>query len=285
MLVSPSGLSPSGPLRIALLAPKALLVGIFLFAVGSVVSASLRDPDGHLTIGLYANLIATDTIQILIWRTVKVAGLTTLICALLAYPLASFIASSHHRNLLLILVISPWLTSIIVRTFGWIVILGNRGVLNTSLRSLGLIETPLRILFTPAGTILGLVHVLLPFMIISILAVLVQLDRHLPEAGMSLGAGPIQTFLRITFPLSLPGVLSGCSLTYLLASGAIVTPILLGGLRDTMLGTQIFQEIFALYNFNRAAAMAMVLLVTSLVVVIPVQWVEARLRRPPGVSS
>jgi putative spermidine/putrescine transport system permease protein len=234
-----------------------------------------------LTIGLYVNLIATDTIQILIWRTVKVAGMTTLICAVLAYPLASFIASSRRRNLLLILVISPWLTSVIVRTFGWIVILGNRGVLNTSLRSLGLIDAPLRILFTPAGTILGLVHVLLPFMIISILAVLVQLDRRLPEAGMSLGAGPIQTFLRITFPLSLPGVLSGCSLTYLLASGAIVTPILLGGLRDTMLGTQIFQEIFALYNFNRAAAMAMVLLVTSLVV----QWVEARLRRPPGSSA
>ena len=285
MIVSASGLSVSTPLRFALLAPKALLVGIFLFAVGSVVVASFRDPNGHLSFGLYADLIASDTIQILIWRTVKVAGLTTLICALLAYPLASFIASSRRRNLLLVLVISPWLTSVIVRTFGWIVILGNRGVLNSSLRGLGLIDAPLRILFTPAGTILGLVHVLLPFMVISILAVLVQLDRRLPEAGMSLGAGPIQTFLRITFPLSLPGVLSGCSLTYLLASGAIVTPILLGGLRDTMLGTQIFQEIFALYNFNRAAAMAMVLLVTSLVVVVPVQWIEARLRRPPGVAS
>jgi putative spermidine/putrescine transport system permease protein len=285
MIVSPSGLSPSRTARLLLIAPKALLVSIFLFAVGSVVLASFRDAEGRVSLALYESLIANDTIQILIWRTVKVAGLTTLICALLAYPLASFIAASRRRNLLLILVISPWLTSIIVRTFGWIVILGNRGVLNTSLKGLGLIDAPLRILFTPAGTILGLVHVLLPFMIISILAVLVQLDRRLPEAGMSLGAGPFQTFMRITLPLSLPGVLSGCSLTYLLASGAIVTPILLGGLRDTMLGTQIFQEIFALYNFNRAAAMAMVLLVTSLVVVIPVQWVEARLRRPPGVRT
>ena len=99
---------------------------------------------------------------------------------------------------------------------------------------------------------------------------------------MSLGAGPFETFLRVTFPLSLPGVLSGCSIVYLLASGAIVTPILLGGLRDTMLGTQIFQEIFALYNFHRAAAIAMVLLVTSLLVVIPVQWLDARLRRLSG---
>jgi len=123
------------------------------------------------------------------------------------------------------------------------------------------------------------VHVLLPFMIISILAILVQLDRRLPEAGMSLGAGPFETFCRVTLPLSMPGVLSGCSLVYLLASGAIVTPILLGGVRDAMLGTQIFQEIFALYNFHRAAALAMVLLVTSLVVILPVQWLEARLRR------
>jgi putative spermidine/putrescine transport system permease protein len=123
------------------------------------------------------------------------------------------------------------------------------------------------------------VHVLLPFMIISILATLSQLDRRLTEAGMSLGAGPLETFGRVTLPLSLPGVLSGCSLVYLIASGAIITPLLLGGLRDRMLGTQIFQEIFALYNFRRAAAMAVILLVSSLVVIIPMQVAEARVRR------
>jgi len=213
---------------------------------------------------------------------VKVAGLTTLICALIGYPIAAFIANARRRNLLLVLVISPWLTSVIVRTFGWIVILGNRGLLNNLLRSLGITDGPVRILFTPTGTILGLVHVLAPFMIISILATLVRLDRRLAEAGMSLGAGPFETFLRVTFPLSLPGVLSGCSIVYLLASGAIVTPILLGGLRDAMLGTQIFQEIFALYNFHRASALAMVLLVTSLVVVIPIQWLDGRLRKLSG---
>lgn len=282
MAIAPSGLSSSRTERAMLLLPKAILVGTFLFAIGSVVLGSLRDNEGRLTFATYHELIVTNTVQVLIWRTVKVAAITTVVCALLSYPLASFIAKSRRRNLLLVLVISPWLTSVIVRTFGWIVILGNRGVLNIALRDLGLVDGPVRILFTPTGTILGLVHVMMPFMVISILAVLVQLDRRLPEAGMSLGASPFETFLRVTLPLSLPGVLSGCSLVYLLSSGAIVTPILLGGLRDTMLGTQIFQEIFALYNFHRAAALAMVLLVTSLVVVVPIQWVEARLRRGPG---
>jgi len=281
-MIAPSGLSASPLARLLLVTPKALLVAIFLFAIGTVVVGSVRDNDGNFSLALYDELVRSNTIQILTWRTVKVAGLTTLICALIGYPIAAFIANARRRNLLLVLVISPWLTSVIVRTFGWIVILGNRGLLNNLLRSLGITDGPVRILFTPTGTILGLVHVLAPFMIISILATLVRLDRRLAEAGMSLGAGPFETFLRVTFPLSLPGVLSGCSIVYLLASGAIVTPILLGGLRDAMLGTQIFQEIFALYNFHRASALAMVLLVTSLVVVIPIQWLDGRLRKLSG---
>jgi len=279
MAISPSGLSITGAARALLILPKALIIAIFLFAVGTVVVASVQGADGGFSFGLYVQLIATAEVQTLTWQTVKIAGLTTLICALLGYPLARFLAESRHRSLLLVLVMSPWLTSIIVRSFGWIVILGNRGLLNVTLRSFGLTRTPLRILFTQGGTILGLVHVMLPFMVISILAVLLQMDRRLPEAGMSLGAGPMETFCRVTLPLSLPGVLSGCSLVYLLSAGSIVTPILLGGLHDAMLGTQIYQEIFALFNFQRAAALAMVLLFTSLCVIVPIQWAEAVLRR------
>jgi putative spermidine/putrescine transport system permease protein len=279
MAISASGLRASLPLRLLLLAPNVILVGGFLLAVLGAIVASFRGADGHYSLALYVDLMSTQMVQRLTWQTVRVSAIVTAWCLVLGYPLASFIAHTRHRNTVLVLVISPWLTSIIIRTFGWIVILGNRGLVNDGLRNLGLIRLPIRILFTPLGTIIGHIHVLLPFMVISILAVLVQLDRRLTEAGMSLGAGPIETFLRVTLPLSLPGVLSGCSLVYLLASGSIVTPILLGGLRDTMLGTQIFQEIFALYDFNRAAALAVVLLLSSLVVIIPVQLIEARLRR------
>ncbi len=279
MAIAPSGVRASAPMRLLLMAPNGILVGIFLISVITALVASFRGADGHFSLALYAELLSADTTRQLTWQTVKISVIVTLWCVALGYPLARFLALSKHRNMMLVLVISPWLTSIIIRTFGWIVILGNRGVLNQTLRNLGVIRAPIRILFTQTGTIIGLVHVLLPFMVISILAVLVQLDRRLTEAGMSLGAGPIETFLRVTFPLSLPGVLSGCSLVYLLASGSIVTPMLLGGLRDSMIGTQIFQDIFALYDFHRAAALALVLLVSSLVVIVPLQLIEARLRR------
>jgi putative spermidine/putrescine transport system permease protein len=116
-------------------------------------------------------------------------------------------------------------------------------------------------------------------MVISILAVLTQLDRRLGEAGMSLGAGPVETFLRVTLPLSAPGALSGCVLVYLVSAGAIVTPMLLGGARDRMLGTQIFQDIFGLYDLPRAAGLALILVATSLAAVAPLQAAEAWARR------
>jgi putative spermidine/putrescine transport system permease protein len=273
-----SGLPIPASARALLLLPKALLVLAFLASVGGIVVATFAGKDGW-SLALYAQVLESPVTQDVILRTILTAAATTVLSVLLGYPLALFLAGTRHRNLLLILVISPLLTSIIVRTFGWIVILGNRGVLNKWAMSLGLVDTPVRILFTPLGTVIGLVHVLLPFMIISILATLSQLDKRLTEAGMSLGAGPLETFGRVTLPLSLPGVLSGCSLVYLIASGAIITPLLLGGMRDRMLGTQIYQEIFALYNFRRAAAMAVILLASSLVVIIPMQLAEARVRR------
>ncbi len=281
-MIAASGVTTSAPGRTLLLAPTALIIAIFLFAVGTVVVGSLRDASGGFSAAIYLELLRSPTIWNLTLQTVWVASLTTVICAVMGYPIALFIARSRRRNLMLVLVISPWLTSIVVRTFAWIVMLGNRGVVNNTLTGLGLTDRPVQFLYTPTGTIIGLVHVLLPFMVISVLAVLARVDRRLAEAGMSLGAGPFETFLRVTLPLSLPGVLSGCSLVYLIASGAIVTPLLLGGLGDAMLGTQIFQEIVHLFNFPRAAAMAMVLLVTSLVVVLPIQLLDARARKRLG---
>jgi putative spermidine/putrescine transport system permease protein len=265
--------------RLVLATPKALFLATFLASIGGIVVSSFIAGDGSFSLAVYAQVLGSTVMQDVILRTVVVAAKTTFFALLLGYPVALFIARAQHRNLMLILVISPWLISIIVRTFGWIVILGNRGVLNKSLMGLGLTDAPIRILFTSLGTVIGLVHVLLPFMVISILSILMQHDRRLTEAGMSLGAGPVETFARVTLPLSLPGVLSGCSLVYLVASGAIVTPLLLGGLRDRMIGTQIFQEIFALYNFPRASAMAVILLISSLLIIAPLQVVEARVRR------
>lgn len=259
--------------------PQALLVFAFAAALAGVIGSSFISKDTGFSVELYATILSSAVTQSVMVRTIWIASLVTVLCALLAYPLSLFLARSPHRNLLLVVVISPWLTSLVVRTFGWVVLLGNKGALNAFLISLGVIDAPLRILYTPWAVVIGLVHVFLPFMVISILSVLLQQDRKLQEAGMSLGAGPFETFLRVTFPLSLPGVLSGSSIIYLLCSGAIVTPVLLGGVRDRMLGTQIFQELFELYDFQRAAAMAVILLVSSLAVVVPLQMIEGRVRR------
>lgn len=274
-----SGLALSLPSRVLLGLPKALAITAFIASLVGLAVASFSDRDGHLSLALYQSLLHSPAIQLVILRTLWVAAVVTLISLVLAYPLALFIAQARNRDMMLILVLSPWLTSIVVRTFGWVVLLGNRGVINQSLIGLGLIDTPIQMIFTPGGMILGLVHVLLPFMVISILSVLVQLDRRMTEAGMSLGAGPIETFFRVTLPLSSPGALSGCALVYLVSAGAIVTPLLLGGVRDRMMGTQIFQEIFGLYEFPRAAGLALILVVTSLLAVAPIQALDSWARR------
>ncbi|WP_149537861.1 ABC transporter permease [Siccirubricoccus phaeus] len=261
--------------RLLLLAPMAALLAAFLLAIGGLIWGSLVR--GGL--GFYAELLTDPIVLRVLWRTVWIAAATTLLCVLLGYPLALFLARSRHRNLWLILVISPWLVSIVVRTFGWMVLLGNRGVLNTTLRDLGLIDAPIRLLFTPTAVLIGLTHVFLPFLVIAVLSSLLQQDRRLEEAGRILGGTRWQVFRRVTLPLSLPGVIGGASLALLMATGAIVTPLLLGGLRDRMLGTQIYTEIFQVFNFERATAMAVILLVVALLLVAPLRLLEARIRR------
>ncbi len=186
--------------RLALFAPMSLILAIFAVSVVALLWSSFT----HGGLPLYGALLADPGVLSVLWRTVWIAVLTTAICALLGYPLALFLASSRQRNLWLILVISPWMVSIVVRTFGWMVILGNRGLINVVLRALDLTRLPVRMLFTPGAVVVGLVHVFIPFMVIAILSALLQQDRQLEEASRILGATRWQTFRRVTWPLSLP---------------------------------------------------------------------------------
>ncbi|BBK43280.1 ABC transporter permease [Allostella vacuolata] len=262
-----------------LLLPLLCVLGLFLFGLGELVWSSFNGPDGP-GLDLYRQFFArADYIDVLI-RTLWVAGLTTVVSLFISYPVAYFIARFQgRRDWLLVLILLPWLVSVVVRTYGWIVILGNRGLLNGFLGWLGVIDSPLRLLFNTTGVVIGLVHVFCPFMILAILAVFLQLERALEEASMSLGAGPLETFRRVVLPLSLPGVISGVMLVYLMSTGAIITPLLLGGLRDRMLGTQIYQEMFQLFDFPKAATLAVILTATAFLVVLPLQWLERRVSR------
>ena len=226
----------------------------------------------------YAAFFARPDYVRLLLRTWWLAAATSVLCLLLGYPTALFIARTRlRRDLLLLVVVLPWLVSIVVRTYGWIVLLGNRGLVNGALIGLGLADRPVRLMFNTGGVVIGLVHVFCPFTVMSVLGSLLQLDPSLEEAGTSLGAGPWTSFRRVVLPLSIPGVMSGLTLVYLMSTGAIVTPLLLGGIGDQMLGSQIYTEVFQQFDFPKASVMAVLLGASSLLVILPLRWMERRL--------
>lgn len=270
----------SRTLRIAvLLLPSAILMGVFLFGLVRLIGSSLLI-EGRLDFAYYDAILSRADYVAMLGRTLRTAAMTTVVCLVLGFPTAYFVARYRgNRNFLLLLIIFPWLVSIVVRSYGWVVILGPRGLINSLLTWSGLAARPLKLMYNDFGVILGLAHVLLPFMIIAILSVMMQIPRNLEEASMSLGGRPAYSFRTVLLPLSLPGVLTGITLVYLMATGAIVTPLLLGGLGNTMLGTEIFQEVMHFFDYPKAAALATVLLVTALAVVLPIQILERWLAR------
>ena len=268
-----------------LLAPAVILLALFLVSVVQMVALSFDD-SGTLSIRHYREFFARPDYVETYLRTLYVSVLVTLFSILIGYPIAYGIWRYRgNRNLLMVLVIMPWLVSVVVRTYAWMVILGPRGVINEALTWLGVVDAPVKLMFNITGVVIGLVHVLIPFMIISILSILLHLDRRLEEASMSLGGDRLYTFIRVTLPLSLPGVIAGATLIYLMSTGAIVTPLLLGGIRERMIGTQIYQEVMQTFNFNKASTLATLLLLGGLVAVLPFQWLERRISRGIGLHE
>jgi putative spermidine/putrescine transport system permease protein len=268
-----------GRLHLLLLVPAGLLMTIFIIGLTQLGWQSLVT-DGEIGLGNYSEFFARSDYVRVLMRTIEISLITTLCSLLIGYPAAYCIArAGKWRNLLMLLVIMPWLVSLVVRTYGWVVLLGNRGTINSFLMWIGVIDSPLRLLFNQSGVVIGLVHVLCPFMIISILTVFMHIERSMEEASMILGAGPEETFLRVIAPLSLPGVISGCTIVFLLSTGAIITPLLLGGPRNSMLATQIYQDVFQLFDFPKASAMAFLLMASALIFVGPLQILEKRVLR------
>lgn len=209
---------------------------------------------------LYLNVLA---------RTVLWAAIATIACLLLGYPVAWVIARSRrHRNLLLLLVVLPFWTSFLVRTFAMIFLLRDTGLVNSLLLRAGLIQEPLTLLYTPFAVLLGLVYGFLPFMVLPIYASLEKLDPALLEASEALGARPAAQFFTVTLPLSLPGVIAGSLLVFVPALGSFVTSDLLGGAKQVMIGTLVQSQFTTARNwpFGSAASFALMLLVLVAVV-------------------
>ncbi len=252
------------------------LVGFFLLPLAYLVAVSFaqRSPYGTVQWNpAFANYArAFDPLYLEVyWRSVWMALLTTALCALLGYPVAYTIAlrvSSRWKSALLMLVVIPFWTSFLIRTYAWMVILRTEGVVNNALQALHLTGGPLRLLYTPFAVFVGLVYGELPFMILPLYAVLEKIDVSLLEAAEDLGASRWRTFFRVTLPLSTPGLVAGAVLVFISTVGAFITPDLLGGARTMMVGNLI-QNQFAVARdqpFGSAVAFLLTLVVLALLI-------------------
>ena len=211
-----------------------------------------------------------DTIYLKVFiKSLRYGLIVTLACLFIGYPVAYFLARSTYkrRDPLFLALIIPFWTSIVVRTYAWKMLLGTNGLFNYYLGKFGLIDAPIRLLYTEQAVLVGLVHVFLPFMILPLYAALEKIDPSLEEAAMDLGANRFRTFLKIILPLSVPGVSTGCLLVFILAIGSFLTPDLLGGSSQSMISNIIRGEFYITFNWPFGSALAVLLLVIILTMV------------------
>jgi putrescine transport system permease protein len=203
------------------------------------------------------------------FKSIKIAFISTIICLLIGYPMAYGIARATpaRRNILLMLVILPFWTSFLLRVYAWMGLLGKNGIINSALISIGIIDTPMQLLYTDVAVYLGIVYTYIPFMILPLYANLEKMDTSLHDAAADLGARPWQVFLNITLPLSMPGIIAGSLLVFIPAIGEYVIPALLGGLDSLMIGRTLYDEFFVNRDWPLASAVATILL---LILVIPI---------------
>lgn len=241
------------------------LAAFYVYPLFRLLLVSLDAP--NFTLQNYVAFFTEGVYVRVLVQTFRVAASVTFLCLLIGYPTAYMLArtGTRLRNILLLLVLIPYLTSFLVRTYAWMVLLHRNGVINSVLLDTGIIDQPAKLIFNQIGVHVGMVHVMLPLMILPLFSVMRGIDFRLVTAAQSLGAGPTRAFWRVFFPLSLPGVRSGCLLVFLLSLGFYITPALLGGLRDVMLATFIEAYVTQLLQWGFAAAAAFILLVLTLV--------------------
>ena len=216
--------------------------------------------------------------------SLKYALWTTLLCLLVGYPFAYFVARSQPavRTLLLLMVMLPFWTSFLLRVYAWKGLLTEQGIINHLLMALGLVQEPVQLLYNDISMLIGMTYVYLPFMVLPLYANLVKLDVRLLEASQDLGATPWQTFWLVTVPLSLSGIVAGSMLVFIPCLGEFVIPSLLGGAENLMIGRVVWDEMFSSNNWPRASALAIVMIVG---VVIPLAWYNQRVSRKAELES
>jgi len=278
----------------ALSAPAVLALGIALLVplIGiALLSFQGFDFDKGIIprwdLANYASLAGDSLFQEALARTFRIALIVTVICLLIGVPEAWIIhrMSPRWRGLMLLVVVGPLLVSVVVRTFGWMVLLGTNGLINQGLLALGIPGAPYRMMFTEFAIILGLVHVMVPLVVLAVWASLGRLDPALARAAESLGAGRFTAFRRVVLPNIMPGILAGALMVFCLSASAFATPAMLGGRRLKVVSSMTYTEFLNTLNWPLGAAIAVLLLVAILAVTLLwTRFIERRALRRLGVG-
>ncbi len=265
------------------LATPALLVvvAIIVIPVGWLFYLSFIGGDGEPSLEHYRKMIEYKSYARVFLITFQVSLLTTLICIALGYPLAYFLAHLPPRwaGIFMLTVLLPFWTSLLVRTYAWLVLLQKKGLLNEFAISMGLWETPIKLVHNLTGTLIGMAHIMLPFLVLPLYGAMRKIDRDLMHAAANLGASPVHAFWKVYFPLSLSGLVAGSLIVFVLCLGFYVTPAVLGGGRVVMVSTQITAILEHQFDWGAASALGVVLLVATLAIL----YLAARLLKLDNV--
>ena len=241
---------------------------VIILPVGWLFYLSLLANDGSFTIEHYQKMVQYKSYFRVFITTFEVSILTTVICILVGYPLAYFLANLPPKvaGLFMLTVLLPFWTSLLVRTYAWLVLLQKNGILNDMAISVGLWENPIKLVHNLGGTLIGMAHIMLPFLVLPLYGSMRKIQSDLMHAASNLGASPIRAFLGVYFPLSLSGLVAGSLIVFVLCLGFYVTPAVLGGGRVVMVATQITAILEHQFNWGAASALGVVLLVATLLV-------------------
>lgn len=248
-----------------------LLALAFVFPIFTMLRLSIVDESGAFTLGYFIHFLSDSYYLGVVWRTAYLSIIITMMCAIIGFPLAFIMAriGPRARVWLIILIILPLMTSVVVRTFGWMVVMGRGGFIPYWLNQLGLVNRNFSLMHTEAAIVIGLVQVLIPFTTLSILSVLMKIDPRLEEAARTMGASFLKTVGTVTIPLAMPGIVAGCILAFTLSVSSFVTPTLLGGMRLPVVAGLIFEATTKTLEWNFAAAQSVILLGGVLLALVP----------------
>ncbi len=269
---------------LSLCAPALLLALVtMVLPVAWLFGLSFLADDGGWSLVHYRRLVEQPAYARIFAATFKVSFLTTAVCIALGYPLAYVLAQLPRRtaNLLLIAVMLPFWTSLLVRTYAWLVLLQRGGLVNQWGMALGLWDEPLALVNNLFGTLVGMVHIMLPLLVLPVLGAMRAIDRDYLKAAANLGATPARAFWTVFFPLSLPGLLAGSLIVFVICLGFYVTPAVLGGGKVIMVSNQIASDIELFFNWGAASSLGVVLLVLTIFFL----WVASRFARLPGMAG